>query len=256
MIRSDETLATAGSLGLHLVVAGALALSLPSFDKEALTPPVIAVDIVTVDELTQVTEVPKPSIETAPRETVIAPEVPEPATDEAAAAAPAVSDAPPLPEAKPEPDKPARLDTRKLATVLDKSIAESDKRRPKIDELAKTIEKLAPAEALRNAQATATLAQAMKSMVERCWNPPLGGVDIDSLRVTVRIALNLDGTLVTNPEIVGHSGTTPANQGYARAFAESTRRAILRCAPYLLPQDDYRLWADQELTFDTRDIIR
>jgi hypothetical protein len=256
MIRSDEAVSTFGSLALHGAVIGALALSLPSLNKSVDSPEVISVDILTIDDLTQVTEIPKPSIETAPRETVEAPETLEPLPDPAQQAALAPSEALPLPDAKPQNDKTSRLDTRKLATVIDKSIKESDKRRPRMDELAKTVEQLAPAEALRNAQATATLAQAMKAMVERCWNPPLGGVDIDQLRVTVRIALNLDGTLVANPDIVSHTGVTPANQSYARAFAESTRRAILRCAPYLLPQEDYRLWSEQELTFDPSDIIR
>lgn len=256
-MRPDETAGTLGSIALHGLLLGALILGLPSLTPDVSMPPVIDVDIVTIDELTQIKDVPKPSVETAPQETVEAPAVETPQPEPAAKAAPAPSDAPPLPEAKPVKEEPKpRLDARKLATVIDKSIKDADKRRPKIDELAKTVEALAPAEALQNAQATATLAQAMKAMVERCWNPPLGGVEIDRLRVTLRIALNQDGTLTAPPEVVAHSGVTPANQSYARAFAESTRRAILRCAPYLLPQEQYALWSQQELNFDPSDIIR
>ena len=42
------------------------------------------------------------------------------------------------------------------------------------------------------------------------------------------------------------------NQAYARAFVETARRAVLRCAPLELPDDLYSYWREFELNFDPR----
>ena len=54
------------------------------------------------------------------------------------------------------------------------------------------------------------------------------------------------------PEFVSQTGASAGNQAYARAFVETARRAVLRCAPLELPDDLYSYWREFELNFDPR----
>lgn len=107
-----------------------------------------------------------------------------------------------------------------------------------------------PARAELDARAAATLAQAIRSQIIPCWNPPSGSAGV--MTVTLRLRLDRKGAVVGLPEVTGGSGSAP--DAARRAFDESARRAVLRCAPLELPSDLYNLWADIELNFDPRDI--
>jgi hypothetical protein len=47
---------------------------------------------------------------------------------------------------------------------------------------------------------------------------------------------------------------TAANADYARAFAETARRAVLRCQPLKLPAELYDLWGSVEINFDPEEM--
>jgi hypothetical protein len=98
----------------------------------------------------------------------------------------------------------------------------------------------------------ATLEAAIRSQIAPCWNPPVGGQDVRNMTAVLRIRLNRDGSVAAPPELVSQSGATEANAAYSRAFVETARRAVRRCAPLDLPAELYAQWREFELNFDPR----
>ena len=261
----------------HLALLAGLSLTwsmqesnFPSFSEA------VPVEIVEVSDVPRITEPPKPSMEAAPQEMVeaAAPEVsptdappPEP---EPVKAAPTPPPSPvPAPDAKtppPEPKKPepAKADAKpkavkkadrtfeaqELSNLIDKSLPKARRKPLDTSEFAKSIEKSLPKGAKLDARATATLEQAIRAQVAPCWNPPIGGEDVRNMTVVLRIELNKNGAVVGMPEVLDQTGITPGNQAYARAFADSARRAVIRCSPLQLPAEYYDAWKLFELNFD------
>ncbi|TKT75366.1 hypothetical protein [Aquamicrobium sp. LC103] len=92
---------------------------------------------------------------------------------------------------------------------------------------------------------------ALRSQVQRCWNPPVGAAEADSLVVSIRLKLKPNGELDGTPEIVSGGGSSMAE----RAAADAARRAVMRCAPFNAPADKYEAWADVQFNFDPRDMF-
>ena len=91
---------------------------------------------------------------------------------------------------------------------------------------------------------------ALRGAIAKCWNIPAGAEDAEGLRVTVRMKLTQTGEVEGTPEVTGSGNST-----VQRAAIESARRAVLRCAPYSLPQDKYDTWSDVTVNFDPRDMF-
>lgn len=81
------------------------------------------------------------------------------------------------------------------------------------------------------------------SQVRKCWNAPPGASEAN-IRVTVRIALNQDGSVSAKPQVVEGS-----SHPMGPAFANSAVRAILQCGPYQLPAEKYATWRDFDAVF-------
>ncbi len=96
---------------------------------------------------------------------------------------------------------------------------------------------------------------AFKVQMRRCWSVPAGAAYSEDLIVTVRVFLNIDGTLSHSPELIAHSHYNLATNAYYRAAAESAVRAIQRCQPFRMPLDKYINWRQLELTFDPGDML-
>jgi len=102
----------------------------------------------------------------------------------------------------------------------------------------------------------ATLSQteidALRARLMQLWNPPAGASNPEELIVTVRIRLNIDGTL-SGPPMVVTSGHSP----FFMTARESAIRAIFRGQPFnMLSPEKYDAWKDIEVTFDPREMIR
>ena len=269
----------------HLLLLAALSVSLsrhlpPSLDDDA-----IPVEFVEIGPQPTTPEPPKPSMEAAPQEPGPPPPAPlvepAPAPEPPAPAAPqpepvkaedtAPQDAvaeqvkkPPKQEkAKPAPAKPPAkaaqkapdrpdFDTGAMAALIDKSLPKASVKPRDTSAFAKSIEQAIPRGAKISPRQVATLEQAIRSQIAPCWNPPIGGADVTQMTAVLRIRLNRDGTVFGNPEFVSQTGATVGNQAYARAFVETARRAVLRCAPLELPADLYSYWREFELNFDPR----
>ncbi len=267
----SERGALAVAASLHLLLLGALsfslAQSLPERQAEVDSTPIEFVEI--GDEPT-VTEPPKPSMQAAPRD----PGLPPP-SDFLAEAPPevdkplpapvvraddtAVQDAiaeevvaPPPPRRQPRETKRDSFDAGAMASLIDKSLPDAPVKPRDTSAFAKSIEAALPKGAKVSPRAMATLEQAIRSQIAPCWNPPIGGADVQAMTAILRIRLNRDGTVAVAPEFVSQTGATPGNQAYARAFVETARRAVLRCAPLTLPDDMFSYWREFELNFDPR----
>ncbi len=243
----------------HLALLAALSLSwamtaktLPTFEE--MTP----VEVVQIADVPAVTEAPKPSIEAAPQETIEA-AAPEPEEAEPAPPEPeAISDVPPpeakpLPKPKPAPKveaaKPApkKLDTQLLANLLDKDLPKAKRKPLDTSKFADTIEKAMPKGAQLDARASAALVQAIRAQIAPCWNPPIGGDDAGRMTVLLHIRFAKNGSVVGVPEVLKQ---TAGNATYAKVFAESAKRAVIRCSPVKLPAELYEAWRDIEFNFD------
>jgi len=258
-----ERQALVGAGVAHLLLFAALSFAL-QFSQHPLPmiEDAVPVEVVEIADAPRVTEAPKPSIKAAPQETV-APAPPEPSPPEPKAETPPPE---PAPEPRPEP-KP--LDTRKLASVIDKSVPKEkpldsqklanliDKALPKakvkpldISSLATSIQAATPKQATVDPRAAETLAQAIRAQVAPCWNPPIGGADVRRMTVVLRADFDRDGMVIGRPSVVSQTGGTAGNAAYARAFADTAVRAVLRCSPLKLPPKLFDLWKSVEINFD------
>jgi hypothetical protein len=239
------------SAGLHGALLAGLLITWPQMTRQ--TDPFnepITVDILDVDTITRVNEVQQPSVEAAPRETqpddagATDPQInPEPLPEAA------LSDVPPPSQTKAE--QAQRLNPKQLATLLDKSIRESQTKTRDFSQLAKDVEKLAPRDAVLSPQQTITLRQLVESQIQRCWNIPVGIADLTAMRIQIRFRLNQDGSLNGPPEILGQQGERLS--GFA-AFRDSAIRAVRMCAPFRLPPEWYGQWQVIDYTFNPSQI--
>lgn len=181
-----------------------------------------------------------------------APPPPAPAPPRDTAVQEAVVAEPPRPAPRPgraqAPPGPQPFDASALEALIDRSASRSSRRPP--PGLAAGARGSAPG--APGPQVLASLEAAIRAQIAPCWNPPVGGQDVKAMTVTFRIRLNRDGSLAAPPEFVSQTGATEANAAYARAFAETARRAVLRCSPLDLPADLYPQWREFELNFDPR----
>jgi outer membrane biosynthesis protein TonB len=272
----------------HLALLAALSMTWAVTQRPTQAVEAVPVEIVDISDIARVTEPPKPSMRAAPQE-VVQPTAPEPQPEPEPT--PPQPEPEPVPEPKPRPPEPEpakpqpapepkpvvkkpaekapppkekppekvervsdRLDAQQLADLIDKSLPKASQRPRNTSETATSIEKSVPAGAKLDARATATLEQAIRSQVAPCWNPPLGGEDTGAMTVVLGIRLARDGSVLAPPEILSQTGVTATNRGYARSFAESARRAVLRCAPLKLPPEMYDAWKEFELNFDPSEL--
>ena len=252
-----ERQALLGAGVAHLVLFAALSIGW-QWSQRPLDPAeeMIAVDFVDIADVPRVTETPRPSMKAAPQETT-APAPTEPAPPEPAPATP--TDAIPMPEPKPEPPKKAAdkppadakpLDMSTLSNLIDKALPKARVKPLDTSDLAKSIGVAAPRTATIDPRAAATLAQAIQAQVAPCWNPPIGGADVRKMTVLIRADFGRDGRVIGVPSVVSQTGVSAGNGDYSRAFAETAKRAVLRCSPLKLPPKLYDVWRSVEINFD------
>jgi len=284
-VSERRTLAVAGAA--HLGLLAALSLGWSAMTKPQPVPDAVAVDLL------DISDTPKASAEareaTAPPPTPAPRAEPQPAPDPtpppplptiSPRAAPpepvpdAVTEAPappPKPARRMKPPKPApdpdqlaksldaalgptpkpklkpraQADPKQLASLLDRALAPAPPHaKPGPQQTAQ------PAHAAFDARAQASLVQAIRAQIIPCWNVPAGS---EGMTVDLHIRLAKDGS-VSGPVDI-RSQTGGANAMVARAFAESAKRAVSRCAPLKLPAALYEQWHDIDpLHFDPKDV--
>jgi len=88
---------------------------------------------------------------------------------------------------------------------------------------------------------TASLQAAMRRQIMTCWRGVSDLPKEDQINVEVRVSLNQDGTLKGNVQLVSPRSRPVGRSGIA---VDVALRAVRKCAPYQLPEDDYDLWED------------
>jgi hypothetical protein len=92
---------------------------------------------------------------------------------------------------------------------------------------------------------------AIRRQIERCWNVPVGVPGIETMRVSLRIQLEADGSVrAVDIEDRNRFEQDPR----FRTVAESARRAVLSCR-LTLPAEKYVVWRDMVLTFSPGDAL-
>nr|WP_310522342.1 hypothetical protein [Polymorphobacter sp.] len=252
-----ERQALLGAGVAHILLFAALSIGW-QWSQRPLDPAeeMVPVEFVDIADVPRVTEAPRPSMKAAPQETT----APAPADTVPPEPTPATpTDAIPLPDVKPEPpkkpaDKPRAeakpMDMSTLSNLIDKALPKARVKPLDTSDLAKSIGAAAPKSATIDPRAAATLAQAIQSQVAPCWNPPIGGADVRKMTVLIRADFGRDGRVIGVPSVVSQTGVSAGNADYSRAFAETAKRAVLRCSPLKLPPKLYDLWKSAEINFD------
>jgi hypothetical protein len=93
--------------------------------------------------------------------------------------------------------------------------------------------------------------EGLRVAINQCWN--VGQLSSEALRVTVtlRVALNEDGTVDTGS--IQMTDFTGGSEAAARQAFEAGRRAVIRCGGrtgYDLPPEKYAEWSVLNLIFD------
>lgn len=91
---------------------------------------------------------------------------------------------------------------------------------------------------------------ALRAKISQCWNPPVGGLGADAIKVKLRLQLSERGALTRAPEVVNRAGSP-----FFQAAADAAVRAVMLCQPYQLPARKYALWRDMILNFDPREMF-
>jgi len=247
---------------LHLAALAVVLVGLPSrrvvLDR---LPENIPVDFVVIEDQAKMPKAPEP-----PPEPVAAPAPPAAAVP--LPVAPRQKPRPPkkLPKKPPQakrppllasvmprvkPRAPRRFDTSSIAALLDTSKRERETAPPARQKTGEP-RPASPVRrsALEAARLTASLKDAMRRQIERCWSVPAGAREAENLVVHIRVTLNPDGSLARPPEILDRARMNRPGEDFFRSAAESARRAVQKCAPLRLPRESYDIWRITELVFD------
>jgi TonB family protein len=153
---------------------------------------------------------------------------------------------------KPKPTQTASIASKEKDTIADEVAALLNKQKASSGGAKRSSDQASLG--ANKATGGSTLSQsemdALKGAIQKCWNVPAGAEDAEGLKVTVKMKLSQSGEVEGSPEVTG-SGNSPVQ----RAAIDSARRAVMRCAPYTIPQDKYDTWSSVTVNFDPRDMF-
>ena len=91
-----------------------------------------------------------------------------------------------------------------------------------------------------------------RRQIAKCWSPPVGARNAETLIVEIRLFLNPDAT-VQRAELLGGAN----RDNFSRVASESAMRAVLnpRCSPLALPPEKYEQWKITRLRFDPGEML-
>lgn len=278
---------TSGALHAGLILY--LVVGLPSAFDQSDLPSMLPVELLTIDEFTNIQSrqdsepeeqpeeepiveeqeerkfaaieppTPTPAPESEPEEVENVPgEEPEPEPQ----LKPKVTEAkpPPLPNVRPRakpkpPDK--KFSLTDITALLDKSQeAPQEFRQPQeIPGTPPPLEQAPTTGVGLQTGLTMSEIDAFKVQMRRCWNVPLGAANAEELIVTMQVFLKPDGYLMRKPELVPNGRFGGGRNTAYIAAAESASRAIIQCQPFQMPPDKYSSWRELLLNFDPSQMV-
>lgn len=274
------------SISFHGAVLVTALVALPGPDELPLLPSqVLPVELVTIDEYTNLKRAPKriepkpevkpepePEIEPVPEAEIKpapppkaepAPAPPEPElVSEPEKIVPEIEKVEVKPKPKPKPKRPKRatekkperdrFDPTRIAALLDK--LPQDEVPPEATPAPGEPEEMVAAASSFDSRLTLSEVDAFKVQMRRCWSVPAGAANAEDLVVQIKVYLNPDGSLAQPPKLVNQARLS-AGDAYFRTAAESAMRAIRRCAPFKMPAEKYSGWRELDLNFDPREML-
>ena len=268
--------ALAISLALHGAVVVSGFIYIPMAVRPFASGHVVPVDLVTLSDITNVrARTPEPVVETPPvEETPVdeavveaPPAEPEPAPAEAEPEAVA----PDPTEAEPEPEA-AEPEVREDPVTPTQQTPEPPRQQPAtqaqpdaldLDSLSDLVNQSRDTPASRTASLqgetqravgagtadTATLADLIRSQANRCWRNSRDAPNPERLIVNVQVRLNRDGSLAAPPVAENAGRIRASGDPYWQVAQERALAAIIDCAPYRLPSEQYAQWRLIDVTF-------
>lgn len=256
------------SILLHGGVVASALIYFPAASRIASDTVIIPIELVTLADTSNVRAArpePEPELEEpAPEEDqtiaeVIEPEpepepvIPEPEPEiippapreepEPVEADPEPEPEPPAPQPEPEPE-PDRLNLGDLSRLVDRSREARDANRGEAGDARRS-------EGAGTAM-TATLQAMAASQIQRCVRSNADApLDMD-LRVIVEVRLERDGSLASAPQLRDQSRILNSTNPFLRVAGERALRAVIDCAPYQLPAQNYQEWRLLEVNVDTQ----
>jgi hypothetical protein len=208
--------------------------------------------------------VPSPSIEVdlVPSEQVDPPpKPPEPEKDNQAFGLPAAPPSPPPAPAQPPPDRsqqaalapqpPRQQPQGPIPPGGPKSTSIFDPVNiPALLDLPNAPSREFDSEATVAANLSATERDVFKAHLRKCWKLPAGAATAANPRIVVRLYLQRDARLASDPVLISVSSPR-----HAIAVVEAAKRAIKDCQPFaFLPADKYSEWRMLELSITPQDM--
>lgn len=179
----------------------------------------------------------------------------------------------PLPEEKKEVEKPKEPEPKKeepkkkddLASIL-KSVADAAKKEEGKENKEKET-KEAPTTQAEPDKNTSTSenydnslplslseTDAIRSQIQKNWNIPAGAKDAHTLKLVLRIELNIDGSVISAE--LAEQKSRYQSDSFFRAAVDSALRAVKMSSPLQnLPPDKYGTWKSMDMTFDPKDVL-
>ena len=260
------------SIILHVSVVVLLAISGLSFcqDKKEIEDTAITVDLMPIGSKTNIKPAPKQEKQ----------EKPTPPKKEEKQEEPEPEKPKEKPKEEPKKEAPSPEPVKKTEPVKEPPKEEPKKESSELDSLLKTLEKTKPTPQTQSNQTENTDAKSQSTkdfdpnkpltvsehdfiissiikQIEPCWNIPAGAKDAQTLSVTARIYIDIDGTMsfkgIDNEDYY-------MSDPYRQVAADAVKRAVLdpRCNPLKeipLP-DRYQTWKKLKLEFDPSRMIR
>jgi len=200
----------------------------------------VPVELVQIEKVTNVAAAAPPPPADEPIKRDLSPLEPPPV--------PQMAEAEPAPDVKPpkfdvKEDKPKPPDTRQDITSLLDQLTKPQK-------TTRTAAAATQSVGLSNAM-TASLADALRSQLRRCWSPIAGAPNPADQIVSFDLRLNRDGSIASIETL------TVSSNPYTAAAVSAAERAIYQCAPYHLPPNSYDQWQQfRPLRFDPRQMVQ
>ena len=155
----------------------------------------------------------------------------------------------PLPKPKPKVRRRKAENTKRFDDQINdllNKIPDETPPQPQLPEQTETTETASADNYLQNGTQLEReeIAAIIRARMRECWQPNPASENAHWLKVTIKLKFKPNGELSGGPE-----NQTPVSDSLTRAEVERAQRALIRCAPYVLPAESYDVWKDMVLTF-------
>ena len=256
------------AVSLHaLIVAATLFTWTHRLDIADESAPIVPVDLVTIAPKTNIVATARPAPKVQPDVTPVQapqPPVAQPATPpqedtepppvDTAPSEPLIKAPPPPPVPKLKPRQQPQPDKQKSTADTINALLNNVLATTSAPQNAKVANRATKGFGAQTAM-TADLQDALRSMIRPCWSPQVGAPNAADMIVDFDISLNPDGSVAQAPQLTGQSASMVASNTYTRAAADAAKRAIIECAPYKLPANQYATWRAFTFHFDPHQMM-